>query len=54
MIMEEKFESTTEAPDTVNEVQLKLEIRGAWEELRPLIVIEEIETELMLANDMKG
>ena len=52
--MEEKLESMIEAPDKVTELQLELEIRGERDELRPLIVMEEKDTELILANDING
>ena len=49
-----KLEAVMETPDTVNDVQLKLEIRGTDEELRPMIDTEDIPTEFTLVNEMKG
>ena len=50
----EKFDATMNAPDTVNDVQLELDISGARDELRPVIVIEEITTESSLKKVIKG
>ena len=43
-----------ETPDKVNDVQPKLEIIGASDELRRWIVIDDIAAEFTFANDMKG
>ena len=49
-----KLEAIMETPDKVNDVQLKLEMRGADDELRPMIDTDAIPTEFTFANDMKG
>ena len=53
-IIDVKLEAVMETPETVKDVQLKLEIRGADDELRPMIDTEDITAEFTLANEMKG